>query len=120
MVRYPYPREYKKKADINRLCHANDPETSRKAAEKMVESGKLSDQEFEVYLAIKEHFLHTNFTAKELSKVSGINYYTIERRLSGIKNKGKIKRVHYKEYVSPETYVLRIDKRDGCCVWRLM
>lgn len=102
------------------LAHKTDPDTSRDAAEKMVESGKLSDQEYEVYLAIKKYYKSTNFTAKELSKKSGLNYWAIQRRLSGLKNKKKIKRVYYREYTSPQTFVLQLEKRDGCCVWRLI
>jgi len=97
------------------LSHTNDPQTSYDAAEK----ANLSDQEYEVYVAIL-NYKGANFTAKELSEQSGLNYWTIQRRLSGLRTKGKIKRVEYREHISPVTYVLRYSRRDGCCVWRLV
>jgi len=91
------------------LSHTNDPETSYNAADKMVNSGELNRQEQKVYSAIIEFIgFQPNtfgFTAKELPRYSGINYYTIQRRLSGLCNKGRIERTG--------------EKRDGCCVWRL-
>lgn len=106
------------------LCHRNDPETSRQAAEKMVVSGELNRQEQEVFALIKwkknnSFLVFPTFTAKELSNyrlytekagnfpnVGFLNYYTIQRRLSGLHRKGKIERTGA--------------KRDGCCVWRLI
>lgn len=100
------------------LSHTNDPETSYEAADKMIESGKLNDQEFGVYSAILKYGVYRNFTAKELSEKSGLNYWTIQRRLSGLRQKNKIRRVQYREHTSPVTFVLRCTKRKGCCVWR--
>jgi len=95
------------------LSHTNDPETSKEAAVKMVKSGALSREEKEVLNAIKLHLSwrkqfdeSEDFTAKEVHYYRGLNYYKIQRRLSGLRNKGKIERTG--------------DKRDGCCVWRLL
>lgn len=97
---------------VNKLCRRGDPETSYEAAEKMVKSGNLNRQEQKVLNAIKTHLYwrkhfgeSKDFTAKELNYSRGINYYTIQRRLSGLHNKGKIERTG--------------EKRDGCMVWRL-
>ena len=94
------------------LCHKNDPETSIEAARKMVDSGKLSRQEKMVLRGIQHHLIgghRKDFTAKELAKwMLGhfpTNYYMIQRRLSGLYRKGKIKRTG--------------QKRNGCCVWKL-
>ena len=90
------------------LAHRDDPITSYEAADRMVKSGALNRQEERVLDAIKCYKCSTwkeDFTAKELSNISSINYYTIQRRLSGLHNKGKIERTG--------------EKRDGCCVWKL-
>ena len=93
------------------LSHKDDHQTSYEAADKMIGSGKLNRQEELVYQALKTHLSYDgieDFTAKELS-YQGIGhlagYYTIQRRLSGLRNKGKIERTG--------------EKRDGCCVWKL-
>lgn len=99
------------------LSHTGDPETSYKAADRMIESGKLSRQERAVWKVICDittnHQLESyacsgaeDFTAKELSNWSGIDYYTIQRRLSGLRHKGKIEHTG--------------EKRNNCCVWRII
>lgn len=89
------------------LSHTGDPETSYEAADKMVKSGKLNRQEQEVWDAILLHYYgHGLFTARILARASGIDYYTIQRRLSGLKHKGKIARTG--------------EKRDGCAVWEIL
>lgn len=93
------------KAEADRLCHRNDPDTSRQAAQKMVESGKLQKQEKHVLDWIKYHHNKIDFTARELSGGGSVNYHTIQRRLSGLHRKGKIQRTG--------------EKRNGCAVWRL-
>jgi len=89
------------------LSHRNDPSTSHEAADKMVKSGALSRQEESVLHTInsRDSYGKGDFTAKELSSWNYTNYYTIQRRLSGLHNKGKIERTG--------------EKRDGCCVWKL-
>ena len=97
--------------DIARvLVHTKDPLTSYKAAEEMIESGKLSYQENQVWQWINS-YLYANqkddFTAKELVWWRYSNkYHVIERRLSGLHRKDKIERTG--------------EKRDGCCVWKLV
>jgi len=94
------------------LSHTNDPQTSFAAADKMIESGALSFQEQEVYNDIRHYIIdgqHKDFTPKEMAHWQTgdktENYHRIERRQSGLLNKGKIERTG--------------EKRDGCCVWRL-
>lgn len=91
------------------LFHKNDPETSEIAADKLIESGALSRQEQRVWDEICWWIAHRypEFTAKDLAHYADadIDYYTIQRRLSGLRNKGKIERTG--------------EKRGGCMVWRL-
>jgi len=107
------------KYETKTLYHRSDPETSREVAEKMVESGKLAEQEALVLRAIEStpgsSMKSFNFTAKELTQwtmSSGkwisrkLGYFIIQRRLSGLREKGKIRRTG--------------EKRDGCCVWELI
>lgn len=89
------------------LSHTKDSETSYEAADKMVKSGKLNKQEQQVLKAIKtflSEFPFKDFTAKTLTCY--MDYYTIQRRLSGLYHKGKIERTG--------------EKRNGCCVWRIL
>lgn len=99
------------------LAHTGDVATSFEAADGMIESGKLNKQEQAVWKVICDittnHQFETyacsgaeDFTAKELSNWSGTDYYTIQRRLSGLFHKGKIERTG--------------EKRNGCCVWRIV
>jgi len=96
------------------LSHRDDPQTSYVAADNMIKSGALSSQEEDVLGEINIHVgKDKDFTAKELAWESqdkfygsGISYYTIQRRLSGIHRKGLIERTG--------------EKRDGCCVWCLI
>lgn len=95
------------------LAHTKDPQTSKDTALKMVESGKLSRQELRVYEGILGYYrdvsVERTFTARELAYWNiafGLNYYLIQRRLSGLRNKGKIERTG--------------EKRDDCCVWKLV
>ena len=96
------------------LARSNDPETSKAAAVKMVKSGMLNRQEQQVWEAILCLAVHApypectdiSFTAKEVSAVSSVDYYTIQRRLSSLHYKGKIE--------------LTGARRDGCRVWRLI
>lgn len=104
------------------LCHKSDPDTSHEAAQKMIESGKLNKQEDEVYQAILTEYKYRKsnpyfpftFTAKELP---GLNYFTVQRRLSGLERNLKIKRI-IKGYKPDGKPIYK--KRDSCCVWRLL
>ena len=113
------------------LFHRADAETSREAAEKMIKSGTLSRQEKEVLNAIKTYLRRNplgsgqtwkmerkDFTAKEINYTQRIDYYTIQRRLSGLHCKGLIERVQ-SGVASVRSGKLIPEKRDGCCVWRL-
>jgi hypothetical protein len=88
------------------IAHRSDPATSYEAGEKMIKSGELMKQQREVFEAIKrsqKDFGHNDFTARELSRWSGIDYFVIQRRLHELG--GLIERTG--------------EKREGCCVWRL-
>lgn len=80
----------------------------------MFKSGKLGKQEQKVYGQILfyedriEHlknYKKNGFTAKDLSNWTGLDYFIIQRRLSGLERKGKIRRTG--------------KKRDGCMLWEL-
>ena len=90
------------------LCHKDGPDTSRQAAQKMVETGEADLQRDEVYRAILRYCKTkktTNFTARELAdftkksvKLSHITYIVIQRRkheIHQIKETDK-KRIGYK------------------------
>lgn len=93
------------------LSHTRDPITSFEAADKLVKSGKLNQQERIIWQAITKLLCkhspvsYFNFTARELSVWAELNYWMVQRRLSGLHNKGKIERTG--------------EKRDGCMVWKL-
>lgn len=105
------------------LAHTNDPITSYEAGDKMVKSGALHSQEDYLYCAILRIYAPINreFTAKELSDTTGINYYTIQRRLSGLRDKGKIGRVRKDGGLcrGPKPLTKYLVVRDNCCVWKL-
>jgi hypothetical protein len=92
-------------------AHTKDPQTSFDAGQKMVESGKMSEQENQVFGWIQDylekHLVLKDFTARELAMWRYANkYHVIQRRLSGLSNKGKIGRTG--------------ERRDGYCVWRIL
>jgi len=101
------------------LSHTNDPETSYNAADRMLKSGALNRQEQKVCSAIVEFIgFQPNtfgFTAKELPRYSGISYFVIQRRLSGLRNKGRIERISINNNGKPPW-----KKRDGCCVYEVV
>jgi hypothetical protein len=70
--------------DPRPLAHRADPQTSYDAADKVIQSGQLNKQEQEVLEAIREYGGRGGITAKELSAKSVLNYFTIQRRLSGL------------------------------------
>ena len=91
------------------LSHTDDPQTSYDAADKMIKSGKLSGQESLVLAAIKDFMYcgyRSNFTARELSDATNIDYHLIQRRKSGLEDKGRIKRTG--------------KERNGYCVYELI
>jgi hypothetical protein len=105
------------------ITHRNDPDTSRQAAQKMIETSKLQQQEKYINDEIKKYHRLTRritFTARELANHTemedGDFYYTIQRRLSGLHLKGYIERIiiGHKEDGKPI-----YKKRKNCCVWRL-
>lgn len=111
--------------ELKTLFHKTDPETSREAAEKMVKSGELNRQEKEVHKAIVKFFSVPDrpFTARGLAFVSNIDYFLIQRRLSGLHNKGKVERIQATDkgkLLFNKKGKPIYEKRDGCCVWRLV
>jgi len=113
--------------DQKLLCHKDDPDTSFEAAEKMIKSGALNRQEEQVWIEINlyvtspQHLLDGTFTAKDLDDDKDINigYYTIQRRLGGLRQKSKIERLNTEGTVYQENKGQKLMKRDKCCVWRL-
>jgi len=110
------------------LARDTDPMTSHEAAEKMVKSGALSRQEQEVYSEIvlyeerirnlRPYPENKGVTAKEIANWSGLNYWMIQRRLSGLRNKGKIERLAKDgtKWVEGKKQMIR----DNSCAWRLV
>jgi len=92
------------------LSHTRDPITSFVAADKLVKSGELSRQERQVWNSIIWFLAESpkgNFTARELADwCPGDHYFTIQRRLSGLRNHDKIERTG--------------EKRNGCMVWKII
>lgn len=68
------------------LARNKDPVSSFEAAEELVASGDLETQEQEVLAALK---LHPGLSSKKLAEVSGLNRYTVARRLPGLRYKGR-------------------------------
>lgn len=103
------------------LSHKSDPITSYEAADKMVKSGALNEQEIYVlahickFIAMRtlvvDWYWGDTFTPKELAQWMTPKweytkiYQIIQRRLSGLHSKGKIERTG--------------EKREGCMVWKL-
>ncbi len=107
-------RGMKAQAEVNRLCRTDDPQTSKDAAKRMVDSGKLSRQEkavFDEILRYNEAW-SKDFTTKDIAKwmayLMGYDkaYEICRRRFSGLFNKFKI--------------CLTGERRDGCRVYRLL
>jgi hypothetical protein len=105
------------------LSHTNDPATSYEAADKMVKSGELNRQEQEVYANLKKYqryayYSNYSLTAKELSEIAKLDYFMIQRRISGLIQKGKVeflmKNGEWTRY--PERKELAT--RDGCRIMR--
>jgi len=60
-----------------RHTHTGDPVTSYSAIEKLIESGEFNRQQAIVYDAWKRY---PDTTPRELSELSGLDYYMIQRR----------------------------------------
>ena len=89
------------------LARANDPDTSKAAAVKMVESGNLTKQQ-ESVLNIIIHYSknHKDFTPLELTDGHRTTlYFAIQRRKNELENKGCIETTG--------------EVRNGMEVWRL-
>lgn len=118
-------------SEINKLCRTNDPQTSKDAAQRMVESGKLSRQEQQVYNTISKYMRYApvlyglkDFTTKDIASwMTSLTYdkaYDIcRRRFSGLQDKGKIEPI-VREGILTITGRTVYERRDGCRVWRLL
>ena len=73
--------------------HSNDPLTSRKAEARMNRGPRVSHAET-VLAAVRAH---PGITAPELMVVTRLGEYQIRRRLSDLKDLGKISREHERE-----------------------
>ena len=99
--------------DVKLRSRRTDPETSREAVAKVVESGAVEYDRERIWKAIQK--IQGNFTAKELAKESEIDYYTIHRRLRrDVAMKYPIREVPDGFDENDKTKPL---KRDGCTVW---
>jgi len=127
----------------NKLCRRDDPQTSRDAAEKMVESGALNRQEQEVLAVIRatpgSAMQSYNFTTKDIARQMSGKFYLqyrhpywkcydiCRKRFSGLHNKGLIERIPKTitllgktlDVFSSTTHKPVYKRRDGCCVWAL-
>jgi len=124
MKRYPFLSELP-------LARSNDPETSKAAAVKMVESGALNRQENEIFFVIDTLYTGNDFTTKDIAALMlGYPYYKAYvicgKRFSDLERKGKIELIQTGVKVTYTKSIpsLRIEKpiykrRDGCRVWRL-
>jgi predicted transcriptional regulator len=65
------------------------PATSLSAYENSLATGAIYSDRLKVFKAIKQH---APCTAKELAAASGIDYYTVQRRVSEIERAGAIVR----------------------------
>jgi len=104
------------------LARKNDPQTSVDAARKLVESSRLTKQEWLVYDVLKRHDRPAGYTAKELAYLiddkdyKGDNtkkYLMVDRRFSGLFNKSKAEIVT----VIIDGYQQNV-RRNGCYAWR--
>ena len=110
------------------LTRDTDVITSHEAADKMVKSGKLGEQEKWVYFNIKRismEFGGLNFTTKEIAQLMCSTFHPYaecydicRKRFSGIHNKGKIERLNTEGGLYKEGDELM--RRGGCAVWRLL
>jgi len=75
------------------VSHRRDPETSRKAEARMNRGPRVSHAEM-VLAAVKAH---PGITAPELMVVTRLGEYQVRRRLSDLKDIGKISREHERE-----------------------
>jgi len=85
-----FEQEYRSKV----LARRTDPETSRRVARKMVESGKLNKQQQAVIRIIRRYCEdHKDFTPFDLAGGERNNlYYSIQRRKNELAVKGYIKK----------------------------
>ncbi len=94
------------------LSHTGDPQTSYDAAERLVQSGGLNKQEALVLDTLRRHDRPEGYTTKEMAELvyypeknKTQKYHMCARRLPGLLNKDKVKRL--------------IISRDGCRAWRV-
>ena len=119
--------------DPKTLSRTTDPQTSKDAAKKIVESGELSRQEKEVLYIIKIWHSDSDFTTKDVAvKMLGYPYHKAydicRKRFSGLENKGKIEPIQRTVNVGGKIYKVTITKsgkpaykrRDGCRVWKVL
>lgn len=89
------------------IAAANDPVTSHVAADKLNESGKRESLARQIYKAIRKWPHRTN---GELSRLTGIEYYRLEKRVSDLKNAGWVKESGQRKCTVRGTL---------CCTWEI-
>lgn len=77
------------RADRGPLSHRHDPETSRQAAHKLVQSGKLTGQRKAVLEALREC---DGVTHAELGALMGVHWLTPARRLPELERAGLVRK----------------------------
>ncbi len=75
------------KMNIVSHYHSSDPDTSKKAAEKIVNSGEISKQAALVFYHFKKVAPCTN---KKLALLSGLDYELVHKRTADLKDAGLI------------------------------
>jgi hypothetical protein len=71
--------------DLPPLARNKDPISSYEAGEEVVESGRIHTQAQEVLAALT---LRPGLSSKTLAEISGLNRYTVARRLPGLRYRG--------------------------------
>lgn len=74
--------------DPDSLAHKGDPQTSRRAAVRLVESGAHAAQSRIVLAALKAH---PGLTSKQLAEQANLDRYTVARRLPDLRKAGLVR-----------------------------
>jgi len=87
---------------VRKHYHSSDPDTSRKAAEKIVKSGEISKQAALVFYHFKKVAPCTN---KRFALLSGLDYEMVHKRVADLKAAGLVEDSGLRE--------------DGCAILKL-
>lgn len=76
-------------SELRKLSHSHDPATSPKAVRDLNDSGGRAIHAKIVYDMVEAHPFST---APEIQKHTGLDEYQVRRRLTDLKNQGKVQR----------------------------